>query len=58
MVRTPDAATQLMQLRQTKVIGPFDDDGIRRRDIDTGFDDGGTHQHVETLVVEIVHHPL
>ncbi len=56
MMRTPDATTQLMQLRQAKVIGPLNDDGIGGRYVDTGFDNGGTDQHVETLMVEIVHH--
>lgn len=43
---------------RAEVIRPFDDDGVRRRNVDSGLNDGGTHQHVETLVVEIVHHPL
>ena len=47
-----------MQLRQTKVIRAFDNNRVRGRDINTGFNDGGTHQHVEALVVEIIHHPL
>ncbi|CAH0316046.1 hypothetical protein SRABI106_04200 [Rahnella aquatilis] len=47
-----------MQLRQTKVVGALNNDCVRRRDIDTGFDNGGTHQHVETLVMEIIHHTL
>ena len=58
MVRTPDAAAQLVKLRQAKVIRTFNDDGVRRRNVDPGFDDGGTHQHVKALMVEVVHHPF
>lgn len=58
MVRAPDAPAQLVQLGQTEVIRTFDNDGVRRWNVDPGLNDGGTHQHVETLVVEIVHHPL
>ncbi len=58
MVRAPDAPAQLVQLGQAEVIRAFDDNRVRGRDINAGFNDGGTHQHVETLVVEVVHHPL
>ncbi len=58
MVRTPDPPAQLVQLSQAEVIRPFDDDGVRRRNVDSGLNDGGTHQHVKALVVEIVHYPL
>ena len=38
------------------MIRSFDDDGVSGGDVDPGFDNGGTHQHVKTLMVEIVHH--
>ena len=58
MMRTSDSTAQLMQLRQTEVIRPLDDNGVGSRDIDPGFDNGGTNQHVETLMMEIIHHPF
>lgn len=57
-MRTPDAAAQLVQLSQPEVIGALDNNGVRRRNVDPGLDNGGTYQHVKTLVVEIVHHPF
>ena len=38
------------------MVCAFNNDGIGSRNIDTRFDDRGTHQHVKTLVVEVVHH--
>ncbi|MPN39044.1 hypothetical protein SDC9_186570 [bioreactor metagenome] len=38
------------------MIGAFDDNSVGGRNVDPGFDNGGTHQHVKTLMVEIVHH--
>ncbi|MNE03830.1 hypothetical protein D3C80_963430 [compost metagenome] len=58
MVRAPNATAQLVKLRQTEVIRAINNDGVRRRNVDTGFNNRGTHQHVKTLVVEIVHHPF
>jgi hypothetical protein len=56
MMRTPDAATQLVELGQAEMVGPLDDNGVGGRNIDAGFDNRGADQHVETLVVEVVHH--
>ena len=47
-----------MQLSQAEVIGTLNNNGVRRGYVDPGFDNGGTDQHVKTLVMEIVHHPL
>ncbi|CCJ79000.1 2C-methyl-D-erythritol 2,4-cyclodiphosphate synthase(EC:4.6.1.12) [Cronobacter muytjensii 530] len=47
-----------MQLRKAKVVGALDNNGIGGRNIDTGFDNRGADQHVEALVMEVVHHPL
>jgi hypothetical protein len=55
-VRAADAAAQLVQLGQAEAVGAMDDDGVGARDVDAGFDDGGAHQHVEALAVEIEHH--
>ena len=58
MVRAADAAPQLMQLRQTQLVGAVDDHGVGAGHVDAGFDDGGGDQDVEALVVEIQHHLL
>lgn len=47
-----------MQLRQSKVIRAFDDNGVGGRDVDPGLDNRGTHQHVKALMVEVVHYPF
>ena len=51
-VRAADAAAP------AEMVGAFDNNGVGGRNIDAGFNDGGAHQHVETLMMEIVHHPL
>ena len=48
--RPTDAATQLIQLCQSKTIGAGDEHGIGARNIEATFDDGGGHQHIETAV--------
>ena len=58
MVRTADPATQLVQLGQTKIIGAVDDNGIRGRHVDTGFNNGRTQQQVKALMIKIRHHPF
>ena len=40
------------------MIGALNDDGIGGRDIDAGFNNCRTDQHVKTLVMEIIHHPF
>ncbi len=57
VVRAADAPAQLVQLRQAHVVGPVDDEGVRRGHVDTALDDRGAHQQVEAPVVEI-HHEL
>lgn len=47
-----------MQLRQTEVIRAFNDNSVGCRDVDPGFDNGWLNQHVETLMMEIIHHPF
>ena len=48
-------AAQLVQLGQAQLVGAVDDDGVGRGHVDAALDDGGGHQDVETLVVEIAH---
>ena len=57
VVRTADAAAQLVQLRQAEAVGAVDDDGVGGRHVDAGLDDRGADQHVEALAVEIQHRP-
>ena len=45
-VRPAHAPAQLVQLRQAVALGVFDDDGVRQRNIQAVFDDGGAHEHV------------
>ena len=56
MVRAANASAQLMQLGEPEFIGAVDDDGVGGRHVDAGFDDSGTQQNVETLLVKIAHH--
>src|SRR5471030_2421750 len=51
-----DPAAQLVQLRQAKLVGTLDDDGVGAGHVDAGLDDGRGDQHVEALVVEVAHH--
>jgi len=44
-----------MQLSQTEPIGAMDQDGIGVWHVDAGFNDGGTEQEIDSLLVEIAH---
>ncbi len=55
MMRAPDAAPQLVDLRQAESIRAIDDDGVRGGHVDAAFDDGRAHQHVEAPMVEVEH---
>ena len=56
MVGAADPAAQLVQLGQAESVRAFDNNGIGIGHINTGFDDGATHQDVVLLVVESPHH--
>ena len=56
MMRTSDAAANLMQLSEPELVGPIDEDGIGGGNVDTAFDDGSAHQQVAAMVIEIQHH--
>ncbi len=58
VVRAPDAAAQLVQLRQAELVGAIDHYRIRVRVVDAGLDDGRAQQHVGALRGEVAHHPL
>ncbi len=54
-LRAPDPAAQLIELRQAEHVGAMHDQGVRGRDVEAGFDDGGRQQHVVLAVVERRH---
>jgi len=56
VVRTADAAAQLVQLREAEAVGTVHDDSVGRGHIDAGFNNRGAQQHVESLVVKIAHY--
>src|SRR4051812_4619319 len=54
-MRTANASPQLVQLRQSELVGTIDDNGVGSRYVDAGFNDGGAEQDIEALLVEIAH---
>ncbi len=52
----PDAAAQLVQLRQAEALGVFDDHQAGIGHIDADFDHRGRHQHVDFVGDEGRHH--
>ena len=58
VMAAPDAPAQLVQLRQSEFIRAVHDDGVRIRNVNTGFDDGRAQQNIRAPVVEIAHHAL
>ena len=55
-VRAADAPAHLIELTQPEVIRVVDNQRVRHRDIQTGFDDRRAQQHVKLLLAEIQHH--
>ena len=49
-------APELMELAQTEPVRVFDDQGIGVGDIQAGFDDGGTDQHIDLSFGHVGHH--
>ncbi len=56
VMRAPDAPAQLVQLRETELVGAMNQDRVRGRHVDAGFDDRRAEQHVRALRDEIAHH--
>ena len=54
-VRAPDAATDLVQLREPEGVGALDDQRVRLRDVDPGLDDRRRHEGVGVARKEGVH---
>jgi hypothetical protein len=52
VVRTADAAAQLVQLGQAEFLGAVDEDGVGVRVVDAGFDDRRAQQQVGALLVK------
>ena len=50
-----DAPPQLVELAEAEHVRPVDDEGVDRRHVDTGFDDGGADQHVVVALGEVDH---
>ena len=53
-----DATAQLMQLREPVTIGAIHNQSVRIGDIETGFNDGGGNQNIETTFPEVDHDPF
>ena len=41
-----DTASNLVELSESKTVGAFNDEGVAVRDVDSGFDNGGTDEYV------------
>ena len=52
-MRSTYAPAQLVQLRQAKFICALNQYGVGARHIDTGFNNGGAHQYIKALMVEV-----
>ncbi len=51
-------ATHLVQIAQAEHVGVVNDDGIGVRDIQTGLNNGGSHQHIVLVVNKLKHYVL
>ena len=58
LVGAAHAATELVEVAQTKRVRLVDEDGVGVGDVDAALDDGGGHQHVVGALDEVGHHPL
>src|SRR5882762_2324187 len=47
VLRPADAPAQLIQVGETKLVRPIDDDGVCIRYVETAFDDCGANEHVD-----------
>ena len=56
--RAPHPPADLVQLREPEVVGPIDDDGVGRRDVQPGLDDRGADEHVDLARDEVGHDGL
>ena len=49
-------APKLVELAQAEPVGVFDDQGVGVGDVQTGFNDGGAHQHLNVPFRHGLHH--
>src|SRR6266850_673204 len=56
LARTPDAPSQLVELREAEAIGAIDQNRVGARDVQSIFDDGRGHQHIRFIADEFQHH--
>ena len=56
MFTAPDAATELVELREAEALSLFDQDDTGIGHIDANFDYGGSDQDVVVFVFKITHH--
>ena len=57
-IGAPDAAAQLVELRQAEAVGAVDDDRVGVRDVEAVLDDRRREQDVVLVRDEVDHHPL
>ena len=58
VVAAAHTPAQLVQLRQTKLVGAAHDDGVGRGHVDAGLDDGRAQEQVVALRHKVAHHTL
>ena len=58
LLRAADAAAELVELGEAEHVGAMDDEGVRGRDVEAGFDDRGREEDIVGAVVEGVHDVL
>jgi hypothetical protein len=58
LVGAAHAPAQLVQVAEAEHVCAVDDDGVGVRDVEAGFDDVGTHEHVVFAVDELHSHFL
>ena len=57
-MRAPDAAAQLIELRETEVVGAIDEHRVRVRHVEAALDDQRRDEHVDLAAHEAVHDVL
>ena len=55
---SPNAAAQLIELRQAELIGAVNNDRIGIRNVEARFNDGGAGKNVHLAAHELAHHAL
>ena len=58
LVRTTDPPAQLIELCESQLVGPVDQDRVCARHVEAALDDRRAEQHVRVAAVEAEHHVL